>query len=125
MKATVRRHVLGSGVTPEDMQIRLKKLGSAFQNIPRTRETLFDLLGISSMPEVPWDKLHASFEKRHPISHNLGVVDRKYRERAQSAEREGGEIRITAVDVCDTLDGVLAAISAVHIRLFRPATAES
>jgi len=119
MKAIVRRHLLASGLTPEDVQVRLKRVGSAFQNIPRTRETLFDLLGISSMQEVPWDKLHTSFEKRHPISHNLGVVDRKYVERAQSAEREGGEVRITAADVCSTLDGVLAAISAVHVRLFR------
>lgn len=119
MKATVRRHLLASGLTPEDVQVRLKKLGTAFQNVPRTRETLFDLLGISSTPEVPWDELDASFEKRHPITHNLGVVDRKYIERAQSAEREGGEVRITAEDVCSTLDSVLAAISAVHVQLFR------
>jgi hypothetical protein len=118
MKASVRRHLLASGLTPDDVHVRLKKAGTAFQNIPRTRETLFELVGISSTPEVPWDELHAPFEKRHPITHNLGIVDRKYLERAQSAEREGGEVRITSVDVCSALDSVFAAVSAIHVRLF-------
>jgi hypothetical protein len=70
------------------------------------------------VPAVPWDELGASFAKRHPITHNLGVVDRKYLERAQSAEREGREVRITAAEVGKTLDHVLAAASAVHGLLF-------
>jgi hypothetical protein len=52
------------------------------------------------------------------------VVDRKYLERAQTAEREGGEIRITAVEVGHTLDYVLAAVSAVHDKLFPVAPQE-
>ena len=39
------------------------------------------------------------FEKRHPITHNLGVIDRKYLERVRSGELEGREVRITPWEV--------------------------
>lgn len=118
MKAITRRHIAASGVTPGEAEAKLKKIGNAFQNVDRAGEMLRDILGISDPPEVPWAELAASFAKRHPITHNLGVVDRKYLERAQSAEREGCEVRMTVAEVCKTLDHVLAAVSAVHRLLF-------
>jgi hypothetical protein len=124
MKVITRRRLLASGVTSEDVEARLKKVGNAFQNVARAGELLSHILAISAVPAAPWDELGASFEKRHPITHNLGVVDRKYLERAQTPEREGGEIRITAVEVGHTLDYVLAAVSAVHDKLFPVAPQE-
>jgi hypothetical protein len=124
MKAITRRHLVASGVTPEDVEARMKKVGNAFQNVARAGEMLRDVLGVSDVPEVPLGELGASFAKRHPITHNLGVVDRKYLERAQRAEREGREVRITVAEVCKTLDHVLAAVSAVHGPLFQVAPRE-
>jgi hypothetical protein len=58
------------------------------------------------------------FEKRHPITHNLGVVDRKYIERMQSAEREGREIRIVPQEISSATSTILEIISSVHKSLF-------
>ena len=122
MKAIARRHLLASGLAPDGVDARLKKLGNAFQNIARTGEVLREHLGLAAVPGVPWDEMAAAFEKRHPITHNLGVVDRKYLERAQANDREGSEVGIASAEVGRTLDQVLAAVSAVHARLF-PASA--
>jgi hypothetical protein len=62
--------------------------------------------------------LSAAFEKRHPITHNLGVVDRKFLERSQSGAQHGREVRIDANEVQALVDQVLAAVTAVHERLF-------
>ena len=118
MKALARRHLAANGLAPEEVDARLKKLGNTFQNITRTGEVLRDQLGLAAVLGVPWDELRAAFEKRHPITHNLGVVDRKYLERAQATDREGREVGITAAEVNTTLDQVLAALSAVHGQLF-------
>jgi len=111
----------GSSVTPEDVEASLRKVGNAFQNVARVGEMLSNILAVSMLPAAPWVELGASFDKRHPITHNLGAADRKYLERAQSTECEGGEIRITASEVAITLDHVQAAVSAVDGQLFRAA----
>jgi hypothetical protein len=127
MKALTRRHLAAVGHPPEDVDARLKKIANAFQNITRTGDVLRDQLGLAAVPEVPWANLSTAFEKRHPITHNLGVVDRKYLERAQASDREGREVGISALEVNTTLDQVLAAVSAVHERLFaqRPPSASA
>lgn len=91
-----------------------RKIGNAFQNIGRTRKILVDLLGGPPEGEIPWDELNAAFEKRHPITHNLGVVDRKYIERAKSGDQHGREIRVTAEEIKNVLGYVLLALSTTH-----------
>lgn len=118
MKALARRHLAATGLSAEETDTRLKKIGNAFQSIARTVEALREHLGIDEIGEVPWSLLGAAFEKRHPITHNLGVVDRKYLERAQAFDREGREVGISVTEVSNTLDQVLVAVSAVHSRLF-------
>ena len=69
-------------------------------------------IGVVLGRELPNDTtaaLATVLEKRHPIAHNLGIVDRKYLLRAQSGELEGREIRIeeselrSAIDVIEML----------------------
>lgn len=118
MKALARRHLAAIGLAHEDIDGRVKKLGNTFQNVARTIEALRDHLGLTAVSGVPWEELSASFEKRHPITHNLGVVDRKYLERARASDREGREVGIFPAEVNTTLDHVLVAVSAVHAGLF-------
>jgi len=59
----------------------------------------FDLLNANEIAEA-----RATFEKRHPITHNLGVIDRKYLERVRSGELEGCEVRITPQEVERTIE---------------------
>jgi hypothetical protein len=77
-----------------------------------------EVLGIDALTEVSWNELNIAFEKQHPITHNLGVVDRKYLERAQSGDHHGREVGITEAEVGSLLDQVLVALSTVHQRLF-------
>ena len=57
------------------------------------------------------------FEKRHPVTHNLGVVDKKYLERTQQNEREGREVHISADEVGRVLADIDAAIADLHQQL--------
>jgi hypothetical protein len=118
MKALSRRWLASTSASEEEVEARLRKLGNGYQNIARTKELLPDVLGIEVPPGVDWDRLGGAFEKRHPITHNLGVVDRKYLERSQSHDRHGREVRITASEVQTLLDDVMAAVSASHAARF-------
>lgn len=118
MKALSRRWLASTGASEEAVEARLRKLGNGYQNIARTKELIPDVLGIDVPPGVDWDRLGGAFEKRHPITHNLGVVDRKYLERSQSHDRHGREVRITASEVQSLLDDVMAAVSATHAARF-------
>ena len=57
-------------------------------------------------------------EKRHPITHNLGVVDKKYIERARTAEKEGREILVTVEEISKAIDSSLAVFRSAHGYLF-------
>ena len=52
------------------------------------------------------------------MTHNLGVVDRKYLERAQHAESEGRELRISEKEVAVLIEDIYSAISDIHHALF-------
>ena len=118
MKALSRRWLASSGASEDEAETRLRKLGNGYQNIRKTMELLPDVLGIEIPAAVEWDRLGGAFEKRHPITHNLGVVDRKYLERSQGQVRQGREVRITESEVQTLLDDVMAAVSASHAARF-------
>lgn len=122
MRALVRRGLAEKGDAEEDVEHQLSKLGNAFQNISRTRQQLADLFVVTVPEDGPWPILAAAFEKRHPITHNLGVVDRKYLERAQAAERHGREVRIAATEVEAMLVAIRDAVAFVHASLFNRST---
>jgi len=118
MKAMTRRHLMASGLNVSEVQSRLKKIGNAFQSVDRTADVLREQLGVAALPSAPWPQLKAAFEKRHPITHNLGVVDQKYLDRTQGSEREGHELSVSSREVHTLLDDTQTALKAVHDRLF-------
>jgi hypothetical protein len=63
-------------------------------------------------------KLDAVFQKRHPITHNLGVIDRKYLERVRSGEAEGREVRVDQGEVEQAAEAVFLVLEDLHLRLF-------
>ncbi|MGE0876288.1 MAG: hypothetical protein AB7O31_16625 [Burkholderiales bacterium] len=114
VKALVRRALAERGDAPMSIDSQMKKVGNSFQSTERSKEQLFELFNYSpSQPDL-WERLSGSFEKRHPVTHNLGVVDRKYLERAQQAEREGREVRISESEVAVLLEDIFSAISEIH-----------
>jgi hypothetical protein len=98
MKAVMRRALQLRGEPADAVDARIDRLGNAFQNIARTRQTLADVLGYAG-DALDWGGLAAMFEKRNPIAHNLGVVDRKFLRRTQADEQQGRELRVDADEV--------------------------
>ena len=110
-RCVVRRALITRGDSTEQIASTFKKLGNAFQNIERSKKELVSIFGYDPFDSAISERLKLAFEKRHPITHNLGVIDRKYMERAQAAEKEGREIRLTAIEITDTLSDVSKAIT--------------
>ena len=106
----------------EEIQDTLKRrVGNKLQSVLLSQETVEQLLGrrlFEPFEQQEIDRLRQTFEKRHPITHNLGVVDRKYLERLRTAEREGREIRVTPGEVSDAISVVLKIVTDLHRRLF-------
>ena len=117
VKAVVRRALKEQGYNDEDTATELKKVGNAFQNINRTHKELKRLFGFEAGMSELWEILATNFEKRHPVTHNLGIIDRRYLEKNRRAEREGREIRITIEEVLELVDRVHEAIALIYKNL--------
>lgn len=113
-KALTRRALKQRGEDTEAVEAQLKKVSNSFQSVDRSREQLKKLFGYASTDVEIWGRLGSSFEKRHPVTHNLGVVDKKYLERAKQAEREGREVRITDAEIDSLLKDIFQVISELH-----------
>lgn len=114
VKALVRRALTERGNDPASIESEMKKIGNSFQSTERSKEQLLRLFGYSpSQPDI-WGRLSSCFEKRHPVTHNLGVVDKKYLERAQQSEREGREVRISENEISVLLEDIYSSISDIH-----------
>jgi len=119
-KALVLRALAERGMDQAGIDTAMKKIGNSFQNTDRAKSQLENLFGYKPNQYDIWEQLQHGFEKRHPVTHNLGVVDKKYLERAQLAEQEGREICISEVEIANLLDNVFSAVSDIHQELFAP-----
>lgn len=108
LKHTTRRHLAITGQTETAIEhILSHTIRNAYQSVDRgaaafLRHTGIDLLAEETSDAL--DTLRSTFEKRHPITHSLGVVDRQYLNRSVSGGVEGRDIRVTAVEVVAAAD---------------------
>ena len=103
LRVLVRRTLCARGMPLADIEETFRKtIRNGFQSVGRTVELVQSLIALDLAQTVPAGDiggLASIFEKRHPITHNLGVVDRKYLEKAHGAEAEGREITISAWEI--------------------------
>lgn len=121
LKAMVIRYYCSQGKSQEEIDDILKKIGNCFQSITRAKDYLREKLAIDLSDGVDSESiktLNATFEMRHPITHNLGVVDRKYLERVQSSEKEGKEIRVTKEDIERAMQCSLELMKSLYKKMF-------
>jgi hypothetical protein len=122
LKAVLTRRLAGQGKSPDEIHDLLKRnVGNRLQNISNSNQTFRELLSIEifdSLDPKEIETLTRTFGKRHPITHNLGVVDRKYLERLRTAEREGREVLVTADEVTSATAMVMKIVADLHRRLF-------
>lgn len=121
LRALVRRALLQRGTDNAGVERYFRKLGNAFQNLERTRDILLNEFGIDiseALSVKALGDIAATFEKRHPITHNLGVIDKKYLQRARTIEDEGKEVLVVDTEVEAALEAVVTLSGFVHSRFF-------
>lgn len=122
LKALTHRKLVAGGLSVTDAWATVQKdVGNAYQNVGRAQKVFFEVTGTALIGAVPTDEvleLQRAFEKRHPIAHNLGVIDKKYLARVQASGRPGRELKVMASEILRAMAIVHAVVMDVHIRLF-------
>lgn len=122
MKVITRRHLLNAGATQDEVhEIIEKKIRSRFQSIHSAKKIFEDHLGfplLEAADDADVKLLEGAFVKRHPITHNLGIVDRKYLQGALSGESEGREIRVSEEEVLKTARIAHSIVARAYKRAF-------
>jgi hypothetical protein len=122
LKFFVRKSLVRGGKSIEETDRFLERVvRSQFQN-PQVaaqlfREHLNDNLFAEIVGEVV-TSMTQTFAKRHPITHNLGIVDRKYLERVEAGELRGRDVRVTVAEVETAIDTATEILSKAYRRLF-------
>lgn len=121
-RALVRRHLIALGKNYEEIERFLKKTGNGFQNLKRSAEIFqseFNVLLLNCLSEDDAEALGNALDKRHPITHNLGVIDRKYLERARSNEDEGKEVPVSVEEINASISASMKILKSIHAKFFR------
>jgi hypothetical protein len=121
LKFEIRRYLKNKGNSSDQIDAAMKKIGSRLQSVSNAVSIIpefcggISLFAAGSADEVKLDRV---FQKRHPIAHNLGVVDRKYIERVRSGEAEGTEVRVEKNEILETAQITYSVLSDFHDKLF-------
>lgn len=120
LKLIFLRFLQGLGLQQDQCAERLRRAGNSFQNLGKARDIIFDGFKFELLEALTEDErytLEVIFNKRHPIAHNLGVVDKKYLAAARSGEAEGREVELAASDIEKSLDLSFRIFSSMFERL--------
>jgi hypothetical protein len=121
LKIQIRRQLKLAGQTEQQIEAAMKKIGSRLQSVTNAITIVLEHCGgialfvANATLESQLDRV---FQKRHPITHNLGVVDRKYLDRARSGESEGREVRVDKNEILGTAKITFEVLNDLHKRLF-------
>jgi hypothetical protein len=124
LRAITRRHMKNSGILDENIDDMLRKrVGNKYQSVQLASETCRNELGIElfeGFANTEVESFRLTFEKRHPITHNLGIVDRKYLEKAQSGELEGRDIPVSIEEIENAIAFSTQVLGRLYSELFSP-----
>lgn len=122
LKAMARRRLLLDGRVEEEADsVMDKKIRNRFQSYQGAAETLAQNFGLEIsrlLDPAEIERFTHTLQKRHPITHNLGIVDRKYLENVRSGEAEGRDVTLDEGEVLAALDTMLIVVRCVHKGLF-------
>ncbi len=124
LRSTTRRYLKTKHSSEEVEEIIKRRIGNKYQSISLAREVAqqeFNIPLFGTLSSDEYEELKLIFEKRHPITHNLGIVDRKYLEKVSSGELEGRDIRVTIDDVARAADLSLKVLTDFYPRVFSSA----
>lgn len=121
LKAIAQRHKSEQGASREEIDRFLARIGNTFQSVQRANSFFADDFGIAlldGLSQTEVDQLQQIFEKRHPITHNLGIADKKYIKSAESGIFEGKHVNLSVAEVERAMELSLSVIRSLHSRLF-------
>jgi DNA-directed RNA polymerase subunit RPC12/RpoP len=121
LRAITRRHLKLSLSSEETEEVLRKQVANKYQNISFAADVANEQFGVqlfSSLNKEELEALRNTFEKRHPITHNLGIVDRKYLEKAVSGELVGRDIHVSAEEVSESIELCLKVLNDFYPRIF-------
>jgi hypothetical protein len=122
LRTLARRWLVASGKSTKDIErVFSKRIGNRFQNVEKSDALCAEIMGQSLFGGVEpneIDRLRSTFEKRHLITHNLGIVDRKYLEKVRTIEREGREVWVNTSEIEHAINLSIQLFRSLHQRLF-------
>jgi hypothetical protein len=121
LRTLVKRYKRQEGMIERDIDQFLRKTGNAFQNINRAVDVFANKIGLPLFDGCTVEEINTLahiFEKRHPITHNLGVVDKKYINNAQSEEDEGKEVLVSIQEIEKAVELSIKVFASLHSRMF-------
>lgn len=120
MKIITSRHLMKQGASADEAaDILEKQIRNQYQNIKSAQEVFKKFIGIDlfeGLSDMSLEALTLIFEKRHPITHNLGIIDRKYLTRVRSGELQGREIKVSSQEMFDMIEIARSIVSSVYQR---------
>jgi len=118
MKIITSRHLINQGTSADETaDILEKQIRNQYQNIKSAQVVFKKFVGIDlfeGLPDMSLEALTLIFEKRHPITHNLGVIDRKYLARVRSGELQGREIKVSSQEMFDMIEIARSIVSSAY-----------
>lgn len=109
----IYRYAIRRKHSKEESDKLLKKVRINFQRLSGAEEFFTRDLGVDILKNVTAQDrefLELAFSKRHVLTHNLGLIDEKYREQVTSWERTNAELSINSKEVLHSLDIVFDVI---------------
>ncbi len=122
LRILVRRKLTEQGTSKEEIENIFKtKIRNSFQNVsfaPKITEEVVGRRIFEGTNTKEVELLNEIFLKRHPITHNLGIVDRKYLEKVRSGGLEGRDVRVTKEEVEQAIKIAFDSLANFHHALF-------
>lgn len=92
---------------PEQRQKKLQRIGNAFQNLSRSEDIIKTDLGwnlFGDIDESSRSFLELQFAKRHVITHNLSLIDERFRDQVSTWQSTGQDIEIMPEEIEQLLE---------------------
>jgi hypothetical protein len=110
-------------LSTEEAASKIARIRANFQRLEGAEALFSQDLDVALFAECPQKDrtfLQEQFLKRHVLTHNLGLIDAKYIEKAEVYAKQGAEINIKPIDVLGALEIVVRIVTSATQCLRKP-----